>query len=156
MEAHQVFDQRHAAGSAHCEPVIVNAAKKLNFTQSDNGNVAASLSMEQVTGVDPNATNKLRANFPGTVNQNAQPGDLVIISPQADMGYVCKGVTVETADGTQVELVSIDNGYGNYQFTMPDADVTITADFERDAAFKSVEVYNAGTEKSRFRSGHSR
>ena len=33
------------------EPVIVNAAKKLNFTQSDNGNVAASLSMEQVTGV---------------------------------------------------------------------------------------------------------
>ena len=98
--------------------------------------------------MDPNATNKLRANFPGTVNQNAQPGDLVIISPQADMGYVCKGVTVETADGTQVELVSIDNGYGNYQFTMPDADVTITADFERDAAFKSVEVYNAGTEKA--------
>ena len=127
------------------EPVTVRAAKKLNFTADENGNVAASLSMEHVTGVDPNATNKLRAAFPGTVNQNAQPGDTVIVSPQADMGYTCAGVRVETAGGEAVELTPTNDGYGTYTFTMPKEDVAITAEFVKDGGFKAVEVYNDGS-----------
>ena len=131
------------SGNAIGEAVTVKASGKLDIADVKGGNVATTLSMKNVTGVNPDHLNKLKAGFQGTVDFLAQPGDIVIVSPQADMGYKCVGVTVTDMNGDQVALTARDDTYGNYEFTMPQGDVTITPSFEKDEAFRFVTVTDA-------------
>ena len=66
----------------------------------------------------------------GTVTaspKRAEKGDTVSVTASANSGYAVSGVTVKTAGGDTVKVT--DNGNGKYTFTMPAANVTVTAAF---------------------------
>ena len=68
----------------------------------------------------------------GTVTaspKRAEKGDTVSVTASANSGYAVSGVTVKTADGDTVKVT--DNGNGKYTFTMPAANVTVTAAFSK-------------------------
>ena len=68
----------------------------------------------------------------GTVTaspKRAEKGDTVSVTASANSGYAVSGVTVKTAGGDTVKVA--DNGNGKYTFTMPAANVTVTAAFSK-------------------------
>ena len=68
----------------------------------------------------------------GTVTaspKRAEKGDTVSVTASANSGYAVSGVTVKTAGGDTVKAT--DNGNGKYTFTMPAANVTVTAAFSK-------------------------
>ena len=68
----------------------------------------------------------------GTVTaspKRAEKGDTVSVTASANSGYAVSGVTVKTAGGDTVKVA--DNGNGKYTFTMPTANVTVTAAFSK-------------------------
>ena len=68
----------------------------------------------------------------GTVTaspKRAEKGDTVSVTASANSGYAVSGVTVKTAGGDTVKVT--DNGNGKYTFTMPAANVTVTAAFSK-------------------------
>ncbi len=68
----------------------------------------------------------------GTVTaspKRAEKGDTVSVTASANSGYAVSGVTVKTAGGDTVKVT--DNGSGKYIFTMPAANVTVTAAFSK-------------------------
>ena len=68
----------------------------------------------------------------GTVTaspKRAEKGDTVSVTASANSGYAVSGVTVKTAGGDTVKVT--DNGSGKYTFTMPAANVTVTAAFSK-------------------------
>ena len=68
----------------------------------------------------------------GTVTaspKRAEKGDTVSVTASANNGYAVSGVTVKTAGGDTVKAT--DNGNGKYTFTMPAANVTVTAAFSK-------------------------
>ena len=68
----------------------------------------------------------------GTVTaspKRAEKGDAVTVTASANSGYAVSGVTVKTAGGDTVKVT--DNGNGKYTFTMPAANVTVTAAFSK-------------------------
>ena len=68
----------------------------------------------------------------GTVTaspKRAEKGDTVSVTASADSSYAVSGVTVKTAGGDTVKVA--DNGNGKYTFTMPAANVTVTAAFSK-------------------------
>ena len=71
----------------------------------------------------------------GTVTaspKRAEKGDTVSVTASANSGYAVSGVTVKTAGGDTVKVT--DNGNGKYTFTMPAANVTVTAAFSKTQA----------------------
>lgn len=60
----------------------------------------------------------------------AEAGNVITITARANVGWALQGVTVTSEDGTPVELT--DAGNGSYSFVMPEANVTVTAAFERN------------------------
>ena len=68
----------------------------------------------------------------GTVTSqqtSVNPGDTVTLTVQPDQGYELTSITVRCGDGqTITPTVKADNAQ-QYTFTMPDADVTVTASF---------------------------
>ena len=77
----------------------------------------------------------------GTVSVDrtvAAVGETVKITATPSAGYKTKSVSVKTADGTDV---AVSDG----TFTMPDADVTVSAEFEDDAANRQYSVTPAGS-----------
>ena len=71
-----------------------------------------------------------------TVDRYATEGDEVTITVTPDDAYLLDDLVV-TAGGKDVELV--DNGDGTYSFTMPSADVKITATFAEDPDWTEPE-----------------
>ena len=71
-----------------------------------------------------------------TVDRYATEGEKVTISVSPDEAYKLDDLSV-TAGGKDVELV--DNGDGTYTFTMPSADVKITATFAKDPDWTEPE-----------------
>ena len=71
-----------------------------------------------------------------TVDRYATEGDKVTIDVTPDQAYKLDDLSV-TAGGKDVELV--DNGDGTYTFTMPSADVKITATFAEDPDWTEPE-----------------
>ena len=68
----------------------------------------------------------------GTVTaspKRAEKGDTVSVTASANSGYAVSDVTVKTAGGDTVKVT--DNGNGKYTFTMPAANVTVTAAFSK-------------------------
>ena len=68
----------------------------------------------------------------GTVTaspKRAEKGDTISVTASANSGYAVSGVTVKTAGGDTVKVA--DNGNGKYTFTMPAANVTVTAAFSK-------------------------
>ena len=68
----------------------------------------------------------------GTVTaspKRAEKGDTVSVTASANSGYAVSGVTVKTTGGDTVKVT--DNGNGKYTFTMPAANVTVTAAFSK-------------------------
>ena len=68
----------------------------------------------------------------GTVTaspKRAEKGDTVSVTASANSGYAVSGVTVKTAGGDTVKVTN--NGNGKYTFTMPAANVTVTAAFSK-------------------------
>lgn len=64
------------------------------------------------------------------VATSAQENETVTFTVNTNQGYTFTGVTVTYTDGTTGTINVTDNGHGNYSFTMPDAAVTITANFD--------------------------
>ena len=89
----------------------------------------------------------------GTVTaspKRAEKGDTVSVTASANSGYAVSGVTVKTAGGDTVKVT--DNGNGKYTFTMPAANVTVTAAFSKTQttvsfADVSSDSYCAGAVK---------
>ena len=71
-----------------------------------------------------------------TVDRYATEGEKVTITVTPDEAYLLDDLVV-TAGGKDVELV--DNGDGTYTFTMPSADVKITATFAKDPDWTEPE-----------------
>ena len=68
----------------------------------------------------------------GTVTaspKRAEKGHTVSVTASANSGYAVSGVTVKTTGGDTVKVT--DNGNGKYTFTMPAANVTVTAAFSK-------------------------
>ena len=68
----------------------------------------------------------------GTVTaspKRAEKGDTVSVTASANSGYDVSSVTVKTATGDTVKVT--DKGNGKYTFTMPAANVTVTAAFSK-------------------------
>lgn len=64
------------------------------------------------------------------VATSAQANETVSFTVNTNQGYSFAGVTVTYTDGSTGTINVTDNGNGNYSFTMPDAAVTITANFD--------------------------
>ena len=62
-------------------------------------------------------------------NSKAQGGETVDFTVTTNDGYNFNGVTVTYTDGTTGTITVTDNGDGTYSFVMPDAAVTVTANF---------------------------
>ena len=71
-----------------------------------------------------------------TVDRYATEGDKVTIEVTPDEAYLLDALVV-TANGKEVELT--DNGDGTYTFTMPSADVRISATFAEDPDWTEPE-----------------
>ncbi len=71
-----------------------------------------------------------------TVDRYATEGDKVTIEVTPDEAYLLDALVV-TANGKEVELT--DNGDGTYTFTMPSADVRISATFAEDTDWTEPE-----------------
>ena len=71
-----------------------------------------------------------------TVDRYATEGDKVMIEVTPDEAYLLDELVV-TANGKEVELT--DNGDGTYTFTMPSADVRISATFAEDPDWTEPE-----------------
>ncbi len=65
-----------------------------------------------------------------TAPERSAYNETVNFSVEPNHGYILNSVTV-TIDGTHQTVTVTDNGDGNYSFTMPEADVTVAADFTR-------------------------
>lgn len=65
-----------------------------------------------------------------TAPERSAYNETVNFSVEPNHGYILNSVTV-TKDGNHQTVTVTDNGDGNYSFTMPEADVTVTADFTR-------------------------
>ena len=67
----------------------------------------------------------------GTINVQSQAlgGETVNFTVDANTGFAISSVTVTYGDGNTQTVEVTDNGDGTYSFEMPDADVTITANF---------------------------
>ena len=61
-------------------------------------------------------------------DNNEEAGKTVTFSVDVNTGFAFNSVTV-TIDGTDQTVRVTDNGDGTYSFTMPEGDVTVTADF---------------------------
>ena len=72
-----------------------------------------------------------------TVDRYATEGDKVTITVSPDDAYKLDDLSV-TAGGKEVEV--IDNGDGTFSFTMPSADVKITATFAEDPDWTEPEA----------------
>lgn len=132
------LQQTNSSGSAIGSPIALYAGGNINIESRSNGNVATNVSMADVTGINPAHTNKLAASFAGEVAFAAHTGETVIVSPQANNGYVLGSITVTDASGNDVPVTLSDATYGNYSFTMPNGDVTITPVFERAIAYNVI------------------
>ncbi len=80
-----------------------------------------------------------------TVDRYATEGDKVTIEVTPDEAYLLDELVV-TANGKEVELT--DNGDGTYTFTMPSADVRITASFAEDPDWTEPEPEEPATDVS--------
>lgn len=69
----------------------------------------------------------------------AAPDEAVPISVQADEGYVLAALKAKDASGAEIELRTHSSG-SVYYMTMPDSDVTITAEFENTDDTKDVDA----------------
>jgi hypothetical protein len=65
-----------------------------------------------------------------TAPESSIYNETVNFSVVPNPGYILNSVTV-TKDGNHQTVTVTDNGGGNYSFTMPEADVTVAADFTR-------------------------
>ena len=63
-----------------------------------------------------------------TNNNKATAGDVVTIISTAEEGYRIKSLTVKTKDGRDVAVIKKDDS--TYTFTMPNSEVTITAEYK--------------------------
>ena len=124
-----------ASGNPIGEPFTVKAGGKLHVADCENGNVATSVSIENVTGINPDYTNKIKMAFAGSVAFAAQPDETVLVSPQADAGYTLASLKVLDSQGNEVALTEREEGYGNYEFVMPEGDVTIQPEFVKDSKY---------------------
>ena len=80
-----------------------------------------------------------------TVDRYATEGDTVTIQVTPDQAYKLDDLSV-TANGKDVELTA--NGDGTYSFTMPSADVKITATFAEDLGWTEPEPEEPSTDVS--------
>ena len=80
-----------------------------------------------------------------TVDRYATEGDTVTIQVAPDQAYKLDDLSV-TANGKEVELTA--NGDGTYTFTMPSADVKITATFAEDPDWTPDEPEEPSTDVS--------
>ncbi len=80
-----------------------------------------------------------------TVDRYAIEGDTVTIEIAPDQAYKLDDLSV-TANGKDVELTA--NGDGTYSFTMPSADVKITATFAEDLGWTEPEPEEPSTDVS--------
>ncbi len=80
-----------------------------------------------------------------SVDRYATEGDKVTIDVTPDEAYLLDALVV-TANGKEVELT--DNGDGTYTFTMPSADVKITATFAEDPDWTEPEPEEPSTDVS--------
>ena len=80
-----------------------------------------------------------------TVDRYATEGDKVTIDVTPDEAYLLDALVV-TANGKEVELT--DNGDGTYTFTMPSADVRISATFAEDPDWTEPEPEEPATDVS--------
>lgn len=132
------LQQTNSIGNAIGSPIVLYAGGNINIENGANGNVATNVSMEGVTGINPAHTNKLAASFAGEVAFAAHPGETVIVSPQANNGYVIGSITVTDTSGNDVPVTLSDATFGNYSFAMPTGDVTITPVFERATTYNII------------------
>ena len=66
-----------------------------------------------------------------TVNkESAAAGDTVTVTVAVDAGYTLSALTVTDKNGKAISFT--DKGDGSYTFTMPESDVTVSADFRCD------------------------
>lgn len=80
-----------------------NTTYKVSVSDCDNGSVTASK------------------------KSRIEPGETITLTTSADEGYQLSYLDVADADGNSVTLT--DNGDGTYTFTMPESNVTVTAEF---------------------------
>ena len=110
----------------------------------DGGETTSSAATLTVRPYDPPYTGKYSYEIVSDVSENgtidvdryATEGDQVTITVSPDEAYLLDALTV-TSGGRDVALT--DNGDGTYTFTMPSADVRITATFAKDPDWTEPE-----------------
>ena len=110
----------------------------------DGGETTSSAATLTVRPYDPPYTGKYSYEIVSDVGENgtidvdryATEGDQVTITVSPDEAYLLDDLTV-TSGGKDVALT--DNGDGTYTFTMPSADVKITATFAEDPDWSEPE-----------------
>ena len=110
----------------------------------DGGETTSSAATLTVRPYDPPYTGKYSYDIVSDVGENgtidvdryATEGDQVTITVSPDEAYLLDDLTV-TSGGKDVALT--DNGDGTYSFTMPSADVRITATFAEDPDWTEPE-----------------
>ena len=102
----------------------VSADIPVNAVRSTSGGSSSGSSSSRTYSVTVESSQN------GTVTASstrAEKGDTITVTASANSGYAVSGVTVKTAGGDTVKVT--DNGSGKYTFTMPAANVTVTAAF---------------------------
>ena len=104
----------------------VSADIPVNAVRSTSGGSSSGSSSSRTYSVTVESSQN------GTVTASstrAEKGDTITVTASANSGYAVSGVTVKTAGGDTVKVT--DNGNGKYTFTMPAANVTVTAAFSK-------------------------
>ena len=106
----------------------------------DNEDAINKESQTYKVSIDPNMVN---GSVTADKTENLKEGDTVNLTVKPDEGYKLKTLLVNGKDKTS------DVNNGNYQFTMPAADVTVSAVFEEEKApmpdtYKVNLIQNAG------------
>ena len=114
--------------------VTVSATGYTGATQNvtvSNGNAVSDFSLNPIVTPPPATyTITVQPGVNGTVSSDktsAVAGDTVTVTVTADTGYTVSGVTVQDGSGNAVSTTEVSTG--NYTFSMPASNVTVSASF---------------------------
>lgn len=117
-----------ATGNVAVSPAIDPAGGDYTFTMP-NCNVTVAVVFEKNDYTITTVSNPVQGTVTTTPAQSANVGDVVKVKVAPEQGYVLEDLTVTYANGEKsVALTKISEN--NFTFTMPAADVTVTATYK--------------------------
>lgn len=101
----------------------------LNINVSDGGDIGGGdpvMPSEYTVSIDTSENGTVTAD-----KTSAPAGTVITLSIAPQEGYALSTIVAKDAAGNELTLSPMENG--NYTFTMPESDVTVTATFERES-----------------------